>query len=57
MILEIFFKDPDPPDPWPKDPGSEGSGLKTHGSPTLVVRERNTIKTFIYYLLAVMNGI
>ena len=24
MILEIFFKDPDPdpPDPWPKDPGS-----------------------------------
>ena len=34
MILEIFFKDPDP---WPKDPGSVGSGLKTHGSPTLLI--------------------
>jgi hypothetical protein len=40
LILEIFFNDPDP-DPWPKDPGSVGSGLKTHGSPTLVPIKEN----------------
>ena len=36
MILYIFFKDPDPADPWPRDPQSVGSALKSRGSPSLV---------------------
>jgi hypothetical protein len=36
MILDIILKDPDPADPWPRDPGSVGSALKSRGSPSLV---------------------
>ena len=52
MILEIFFKDPDPdpPDPWPKDPQSVGSGLKTHGSPTL---EKSNKYIYAYFLFLI----